>query len=247
MDIRQFLDSTYLKTAEQAGVSKDANAKIVRDFVTEAIEERFKAVMIRPEYVAMAKELIASSKAMTSVGTVIDFPAGTAPVSDKLEQAQQAIDHGADELDFVVNYEAFKAGETSFVKDEILQGTKLAIENFKVCKWIIETAALSGQQIMQLSALIKNVVLSNFKEEHYNMVFVKSSTGFYATDNGVPNGATTQDITLMLENAAPLPVKASGGIRSFDDAVAMINLGVKRIGTSSAKAIVNQQPTDSNY
>ena len=113
MDIRQFLDSTYLKTAEQAGISEEANKQVVRDFVKEAIAERFKAVMIRPDYVAMANEMISPSDAMTSVGTVIDFPGGIAPISDKIEQAQQAINDGADEFDFVINYEAFKAGELS--------------------------------------------------------------------------------------------------------------------------------------
>jgi deoxyribose-phosphate aldolase len=68
---------------------------------------------------------------------------------------------------------------------------------------------------------------------------VKSSTGFYTTENNVPNGATIPSIMLMLENATPLPVKAAGGVRTYDEAVEMIKLGVKRIGTSGAKAIAN--------
>jgi deoxyribose-phosphate aldolase len=96
--------------------------------------------------------------------------------------------------------------------------------------------------------LIKNVVVSNFKELNFASVFVKSSTGFYITENGLPNGATIPSIILMLENATPLPVKAAGGVRTYEEAVAMIKL-VKRIGTSGAKAIANGENTtlDTNY
>jgi deoxyribose-phosphate aldolase len=108
-------------------------------------------------------------------------------------------------------------------------------------------AALDDKQIVQLSALIKNVVVSNFKQESYQSVFVKSSTGFYKMENGEPNGATVPSIIMMLENAAPLPVKAAGGVRTYEEAVEMIRLGVKRIGTSGAKAIANGQNSQIDY
>jgi len=133
------------------------------------------------------------------------------------------------------------------VKTEILEGTKLGLSHHKIVKWIIEVAALNADQIIQLSTLIKNVVMSNFKESNYCSVFVKSSTGFYTTENGLPNGATIPTILMMLENASPLPVKAAGGVRTYDEAVAMIQLGVKRIGTSSAKAIAHGETTTSDY
>ena len=78
-------------------------------------------------------------------------------------------------------------------------------------------------------------------------VFVKSSTGFYPTENGAPNGATVPAIKLMIENSFPLPVKAAGGVRTYEEAVEMIKIGVKRIGTSSALAIASGQESDSNY
>jgi deoxyribose-phosphate aldolase len=133
------------------------------------------------------------------------------------------------------------------VKEEILKCTQLGIQNHKVVKWIIEVAALNNQQIIQLSALIKNLVISNFKEEHYTSVFVKSSTGFYKTENNLPNGATIPTVIMMLENASPLPVKAAGGVRNYEEAMNMVRLGVKRIGTSSAKAIVSGISTSDNY
>lgn len=247
MNIKQYLDSTYLKTAEQAGVSDAENKKIAKQFIQEAIDEQFKLIMIRPEIVTTAKDMIIKAKSTVNIGTVIDFPEGKLPLEKKLKEAHQAILDGADDLDFVCNYEAFKNGNVALVKQEVLECTKLGLEHHKVVKWIIEVAALDQQQIVQLSAMIKNIVVSNFKEDFYSSVFVKSSTGFYKTENNLPNGATIPTVVMMLENACPLPVKAAGGVRSYEEAVQMIKLGVKRIGTSSAKAIANGEISNNGY
>ena len=247
MNVQQYLDSTYLKTPEQAGLSGTENIKVVESFIQEATEEGFKLIMIRPNMVKLADKMIKKANSKLTIGTVIGFPEGTYTLEEKLAEAQQAIDDGADDLDFVCNYEAFKRGEINLVKREILEGTKLGLAHHKIVKWIIEVAALSGDQIIQLSALIKNVVMANFKEENYSSVFVKSSTGFYKTKDGLPNGATIPTIIMMLENASPLPIKAAGGVRTYDEALEMIRLGVKRIGTSSAKAIANGQIANGEY
>lgn len=247
MNIKQYLDSTYLKTAEQAGISEKENLELAKKYIQEAIDEQFKLIMIRPEMVAIAKKMITEAHSKVDVGTVIDFPLGQSVLEKKLSEAQQAIDDGADDLDFVCNYEAFKKGQIDLVKQEILACTKLGLENRKIVKWIIEVAALNHQQIIQISALIKNLIFSNFKEECYASVFVKSSTGFYKTENNLPNGATLETIIMMLENASPLPVKAAGGVRTYDEAVAMIRLGVKRIGTSGAKTIADGEVSNSDY
>ncbi|HPJ10856.1 MAG TPA: deoxyribose-phosphate aldolase [Flavobacterium sp.] len=247
MNIKQYLDSTYLKTAEQAGISQAENQAVAKAFIQEAIDEHFKLIMIRPEMVAIAREMIDAAKSKVDVGTVIDFPLGQSPVEQKLAQARQAIVDGADDLDFVCNYEAFKNGEVELVKSEILQCTALGLEHHKIVKWIIEVAALNHQQIIQLSSLIKKLVINHFKEDFYASVFVKSSTGFYKTPNNEPNGATVETIILMLENASPLPVKAAGGVRTFEEAAEMIRLGVKRIGTSGAKTIADGKVSDTNY
>jgi deoxyribose-phosphate aldolase len=246
MNIRSYLDSTYLKTAAQAGVSEAENTKIVLAVVKEAIAENFKLVMIRPDQVQLAKKTVMKANSNLAVGTVIDFPEGNSSWEKKLEEAKQAIADGADELDFVCNYTAFKNGETELVKEEILECAKLGLAHLKIVKWIIEVAALTEMEIAQLSALIKGVVVSNFTG-HYNEVFVKSSTGFYKTEGELPNGATIPTVTIMLENAAPLPVKAAGGVRTYAEAVEMINLGVKRIGTSAAKAIAEGGASASDY
>ena len=247
MNIKSYLDSTYLKTAKQAKISEKENTVLVQNFVQETIDEKFKLVMIRPDKVALAKKLIIAQDSKVLVGTVIGFPEGTYTIEEKLTEAQQAIKDGADELDFVINFEAFKLGEINIVKNEVLRGTQFALQNNKTIKWIIEIAALNGAQIIQLTSLIKNVVAANFKEKEFENVFVKSSTGFYETLDGSPNGATFPAIIAMLENAFPLPVKASGGIKTKEDALEMIKLGVKRIGTSSAKAISEGVETSDNY
>ncbi len=247
MNVKQYLDSTYLKTASQAGISEEENVVVVKNAIEEAITESFKLIMIRPEYVSLAKEMILKANSTLLVGTVIDFPEGKSTLETKIKEANEAIENGADDLDFVCNYEAFKNGDVDLIKQEILIGTQIGLANNKTVKWIIEVAALTDKEIIQLCALIKNVVVSNFKEEDYASVFVKSSTGFYKTENNLPNGATIPSIIIMLENVSPLPVKAAGGVRSYEDAVEMIRLGVKRIGTSAAKAIANGENTTNQY
>lgn len=247
MDIKQYLDSTYLKTPEQAGLNEAENIIVVKEFIQEAINEKFKLIMVRPDMVSIASKMIADCDSVVLVGTVIDFPKGKSSVEAKLAEASQAIQDGADDLDFVCNYEAFKAGNSDLVKEEILKCTQLALANNKIAKWIIEVAALTDKQIIQLSALIKNTIITHFKEDSFSSVFVKSSTGFYKTENNLPNGATIAAIVMMLENASPLSIKAAGGVRTYEEAVQMIQLGVKRIGTSGASAIANGQKTQGGY
>ena len=247
MNIKHYLDSTYLKTAPQANLSEKENTEVVANCIQEAIDNDFKLIMIRPDKVALAKKMIQEAGSKVTIGTVIDFPFGNGTIEEKLAEAKQAIQDGADDLDFVVDYEAFKRGEISVVKEQVIQVTKLGLAHNKIVKWIIEVAALDNHQIVQLSTLIKNAVIANFTEKEYDKVFVKSSTGFYKTPEGIPNGATVATIKLMLENSFPLPVKAAGGVRTYEEAIEMVQLGVKRIGTSAAKAIATGETSNSDY
>ncbi|HKJ06126.1 MAG TPA: deoxyribose-phosphate aldolase [Flavobacteriaceae bacterium] len=247
MEINQYLDSTYLKMPHQANISEEETKKNVIALIEEAIENNFKLVMIRPEYVAMAKERIANANSKVVVGTVIGFHEGTYTTAEKLEEAQHAIANNVDELDYVVNYEAFKQGKINLVKAEVFKGTKLALENNKIAKWIIEIAALTNDEIIAITQLIRDVVVESFGEEKASQVFVKSSTGFYKTEGGKPNGATFEAMELIVENAKPLPAKAAGGVRNYNDAVKMVNMGVTRIGTSSAKAITDGKTSAEGY
>jgi deoxyribose-phosphate aldolase len=241
MEINQYLDATYLKTASQANLSEEENQQKVIDLIKEAILYDYKLIMIRAKYIPLAKEMLQEADKSNLIGTVIGFHEGTYTIEEKLEEAQKAINLGADELDFVVNYEAFKRGEIDLVKNEITKGIELSLANNKVVKWIIEVAALTNKEIIVISQLIKDIVFDVFGEENADKVFVKSSTGFFKTENNLPNGATFETMKLIAENAKPLKIKAAGGVRDYETAVKMVELGVDRIGTSSSKEIVNKE------
>lgn len=239
--MKQYIDATYLKDFSDTSTSLHIHQENVLNLVDQAIRYDLKLVMISPFFVSIAKNRIMEAHSRVLVGTVIDFPDGNSSIESKLAISQKVIDAGADELDFVINYEAFKKGKIEEVKNEVLTCTKFCLSKHKKAKWIIETAALTDKEIIQICVLIKNVIISNFTEKDYQNVFVKSSTGFFKTPNGEPNGATREAIIMMLENASPLPIKASGGIRNYEDAEKMIKLGVQRIGTSAVLEIINRE------
>lgn len=247
MNIAQYLDSTYLKTPEQSGISHEETLQLDKELTQEAIDNGIFAVMIRPDYVADIKKYIQDKNSNVVVGTVIGFHEGTYSVEEKLAEASKAIEDGADELDFVINYNAYLQGNIDLVKHEFVQCTKLSLEHHKIAKWIIEIAALTDSQIADLTKNISNWAEENFSVNDLTRIFVKSSTGFYKTENGKPNGATFEGVKIMLDNAGKLPVKAAGGVRTPEDAEKMINMGVKRIGTSSALALIKNESSSGGY
>lgn len=247
MNTAQYLDSTYLKTPEQSGISNEETLQKDKELAQEAIDNGIFAVMIRPDYVSEIKKYIQERNSNVAVGTVIGFHEGTYSVDEKLAEASKAIEDGADELDFVINYNAYLQGDIELVKNEFITCSRLSLEHHKVVKWIIEIAALSDAQIADLTKNISNWAEENFSEDDVSRIFVKSSTGFYKTTDGKPNGATFEGIKIMLDNAGKLPVKAAGGVRTPDDAEKMINMGVKRIGTSSALALIKNESSSEGY
>ncbi|REC76060.1 deoxyribose-phosphate aldolase [Chryseobacterium elymi] len=247
MKIAQYLDSTYLKTPEQSGISSEETLQIDKELAQEAIDHGIFAVMIRPDYVAEIKKYIQERHSNVAVGTVIGFHEGTYPVDEKLAEASKAIADGADELDFVINYNAYLKGDLALVKDEFVKCTELVLQNQKVAKWIIEIAALTDAQIADITKNISDWSTENFSENDLSNIFVKSSTGFYQTEGGKPNGATFEGIKIMLDNAGKLPVKAAGGVRTPEDAEKMISMGVKRIGTSSALNLIKNESSSGGY
>jgi deoxyribose-phosphate aldolase len=241
MKISQFLDATYLKTAAQAGISEQENLNTVLQLVEDALLYDYKLIMIRDSYVAVVKKRLVAVKSNVLIGTVIDFPEGKLSIEEKLQEAQRAIDLGADELDIVINYAAFKEGNTNLIIKEVSNCTALCLQNCKVVKFIIEVAALSNEEIIVISQLIKRIVLENFGEENAKNVFVKSSTGFFKAEGNLTNGATLENMKLISKNAKPLKIKAAGGVRDYAMAMKMIALGVDRIGTSASKEIINKE------
>ena len=241
MKINQYLDATYLKTALQAGISEQENLQKVLQLAEEAINYGYKLVMIRSKYIPKLKATLTAANAKVLIGTVIDFPEGDASIEQKLQEATKAINLGADELDFVINYKAFKKGSIDLVVEEVIACTSLCLAHDKIAKFIIEVAALSNEEIIVISQLLKQVVLEEFGEENVKNVFVKSSTGFFKTEANAPNGATLENMMLIAKNAKPLKIKAAGGVRDYETALKMISLGVDRIGTSSSKEIINKE------
>tara|TARA_R110000787_G_scaffold161479_7_gene274874 strand:+ start:4497 stop:5303 length:807 start_codon:yes stop_codon:yes gene_type:complete len=237
-NLSSYLDSTYLKTPEQAGIGEEETDDIVFNTIKDAIDHNMKLVMLRPEYVKSAREFIDSKGANVLVGTVIGFPNGDTGQGAKMDEAIKAIEDGVDELDFVVDYKAFKGGDLDTVMKEVSEGTAIGVEDGKVVKWIIESAALNNEEISELTRLISKIVIETVGVQNAKNVFVKTSTGFYKTDDGRPVGATPEAVSIMKSNSGPLQVKASGGIYSKDDARAMIDAGATRLGTSAAKDIM---------
>ncbi len=247
MEINQYLDSTYLKTPAQSGLTEEQTLQKVKELTNEAMTYHFKEVMIRPNYVKLIKDYLVSKNSEVLVGTVIGFHEGTYTLEEKLAEANQAVLDGVDELDYVINYEAFKSGKLELVEKEFIEGTKLGLHFDKTVKWIIEIAALTDRQIADLTANIWKWAQANFEEKDYSKIFVKSSTGFYVTEGGRPNGATFEGVKIMLDNAGQLPVKAAGGVKTPEDAEKMIILGIQRIGTSAAKALLEAGEAEAGY
>jgi len=243
----KYMDSTYLKTSDQAGISDEETDVIIFNTIKDAIDHNMKLVMIRPEYVESARKFIDDKGANLLVGTVIGFPNGDNSLGEKLDEAIQAIEDGVDELDFVVDYKAFKNGELDTIKYEVSEGTSIGVDAGKSVKWIIESAALTSEQIAELTKLISEIVIQSVGVEKAKNVFVKTSTGFFTPEDGSPGGATIDAVSIMSQNAGPLKVKASGGIYSKDDVLNMVNAGASRIGTSAAKEIMLGKETNKDY
>ena len=235
MKIEEYLDSTYLKLPEEAGISIEEAEVVINKILEEGIDSNFACVMIRPNFVSKAVEMIQTSKSKLKVGTVIDFPFGNSSTEKKIEEAEEAISNGAYDIDFVCDYNSFKRG--SFVKfdADIIEGTKICVENKKITKWIIETGALSKDEIRNISKRITKLIQSHFPTFVKN-VYIKTSTGYYGG-----YGATLKDVKVIKSVSGNLKIKASGGISNLKDALAMIEAGADRIGTSKAVDIFNEK------
>ena len=170
--INNYLDSTYLTTSEDAGISESKTMEIVISRIHEAINLEFACIMIRPEFVSVAKKLIARSHSNLKIGTVIDFPLGESRTEQKVLEASNAIKNGAHDIDFVCDYNAFKRGDYNKFDSDIIQSTDIVIKNSGIVKWIIETGALSKEEIRAISARISKLVQDCFPER-CNKVFTE--------------------------------------------------------------------------
>jgi len=194
----------------------------INKLVDEAIIYDFKSVCVDPIYVSYVHQLLKNSNVLTC--TVIGFPAGTHSLDIKLTECKEALKNGADEFDMVINQNALKNNQDELVYEEI-KALKDLIKN-KTLKVIIETSNLTDDEKVRACLMAKKAGAD----------FVKTSTGFSKA------GATVEDIRLMRQTVGPeMGVKASGGVRTYEDAIKMIEAGATRIGASSGIQIVKQE------
>ncbi|MGC7173469.1 deoxyribose-phosphate aldolase [Metamycoplasma hominis] len=209
------------KYIDHTNLSPSATSKDIDKLIHEAIKYDFKSVCIAPSYVKYAKEALKNSDVL--VCTVIGFPLGYNATSVKVYETKIAVEHGADEIDMVINVGRFKDGQYEYVLNEI-KAIKEAC-NGKTLKVIVETALLTKAELIKITELVMQSGAD----------FIKTSTGFSY------RGASFEDIQTMKETCGDkLLIKASGGIKNLADAQEMIRLGANRLGMSKSVPVMEE-------
>ena len=212
MNLAKYIDNTVLKP--------DATPQRIKELCAESVEYRFASVCINPAYVPLAAEYLKGTD--VKVCTVIGFPLGMNTSAVKAFETKSAIEDGAQEVDMVINVGRLKAGDTDYVLKDIEAVVNAA--NGTLVKVIIETFLLTDEEKKTACMLAKQAGAD----------FVKTCTGFSG------GGATPEDISLMRSTVGPeMGVKASGAVRDYASAIALVEAGATRIGTSSGKKIVS--------
>lgn len=207
------IDHTILKAS--------ATEEMIEALCQEAIKYNFASVCINPVFVKFAAKKLSHSN--VKVCTVIGFPLGANSPETKAFEATKAVEDGAHEIDMVINVGMLKSGNLKYVEDEISRVVKAS--KGALVKVIIETCFLTDEEKVTACKLAKNSGAN----------FVKTSTGFGT------GGATAADVALMMKTVgASMGVKASGGIRSLSETLAVIEAGANRIGTSSGVSIIDE-------
>jgi len=213
LSLARYIDHTNLKPY--------ASREDVIKLCDEAKRYGFYAVCVNPYRVKTAKEALKGTD--IKVASVIGFPLGATPTEVKVFEAEKAIEAGADELDMVINLGALKDGDLEYVRNDIASVVEKAHSSGVLVKVIIETCYLTDDEKVTACKLAMEAGAD----------FVKTSTGFGS------GGATVEDVRLMKSVVGDkLGVKAAGGIRTYEQAVKMIEAGATRIGTSSGVKIV---------
>lgn len=218
--LAQYIDHTAL-TAEK-------NEQDILKLCDEAMEYGFYSVCINSGYIPLAKAKLAGSN--VKICTVVGFPLGANLTSVKAFETAEAIKAGANEIDMVINVGWIKSQKWDAVKDDI-QAVFNACNGVPL-KVILETCLLTKEEIIKACEICKAI----------GVAFVKTSTGFNK------GGATVEDVALMKQTVSDIGVKASGGVRDTETALAMIKAGATRIGASAGIAIIGgSQDTQSTY
>ncbi len=226
-DVARVLDHAVLKP--------DYAAAELASHAAMCVERGVGCLCVRSCDVAEAVRLVAGSPVV--VAAVIGFPHGAVRPEAKALEARLAIADGARELDMVINVGALKSGREDLVRDDIAAVVAEAKPAGGIVKVILETCYLSADEIRTACRLA----------EAAGADFVKTSTGFGVKPSG-PTGATPEAVRIMLDAVGGrLQVKASGGIRTWDDAVAYLDMGCTRLGVGDAAAILDGRPSSGSY
>ena len=217
-ELAKLIDTTLVKAV--------ATKSEIEKLCHEAIQYGFRCAVVNPVYVKFAAKLLEGSN--VKVCSTVGFPFGVSLPEIKALEAVKAVEDGAEELDMVINLSALKSGDYEFVKRDIVAVVDVKrLSKEIIVKVIIETAYLTRDEKIITCELVKEAGAD----------FVKTSTGLFG------GGATVEDVRLMRQTIGRnMGVKAAGGIRTYADAVAMIEAGANRIGTSTAVAIIKGAP-----
>jgi len=216
------IDHTLLKP--------DATPGEITELCEEAKKFNFASVCINPGYVSLCSSLLKGTE--VRVCTVVGFPLGSNTTEVKKFETEQAIINGATEIDMVINVGRLKAGDHKYVENDVMQVVQTSKKNGALVKVIIEAALLTDEEKVKACLICKKAGAD----------FVKTSTGFSK------GGATVGDVALMkYVVGSSIGVKAAGGIRSKEDAEAMIASGADRIGASASVKIVAGEKSESTY
>ena len=214
-DFGRHIDHTLLRPI---GTTTD-----IRRLCTEAIEYGMAAVCVFPSYVPMAREILKESR--VKIATVIAFPFGVTYTEIKEAEMRASAARGADEMDFVINIAALKSGDDRAIEKEMEYLTSKARTIGIRTKFIIETAYLTDDEKVRVCKVANRV-----KPD-----FMKTSTGYG------PSGATVEDVRMMRSSLLPeIQIKAAGGIRSYAEALQLLQAGASRLGTSSGIKIIEE-------
>lgn len=214
---------TFAAMIDHTLLKPDATKKQFEVLCAEARQYKFAMVAINPYPVSMCSELLDGSG--VGVGAAISFPLGQLTIDEKVNETRSAIADGATEIDYVVNITKLKAGNQDYITEEMTRIVEVCRDANVVSKVIFENCYLTDEEKTTLANIAREV-----KPD-----FIKTSTGFG------PGGATLTDVKLMKSIVGDdVQVKAAGGIRSLDDALAFVEAGATRIGTSSGVALVKE-------
>lgn len=218
---------TYLASRiDHTALKPDVTADQIQQLCTEALQYGFRTVCIPPCYVPLAVSRLQNSP--TGICTVIGFPLGYQTRATKRAEAREALQAGATEIDMVINISFLKSGNEEGLKEEISCINDLVHAHRALLKVIIETAYLTSEEIRKIGEICAGIQVD----------FVKTSTGFAL------KGAQVEDVQWMRSFLPPeMGIKASGGIKTYEQARLLMAAGATRLGTSSGVEIMQQATT----